>query len=270
MIKKLKNKKIMYTVIFSIILLIGIIFIISLKLNKECDCCKPVPAVLKYNNAIYELLDNEYLEKIGFDNDITETDLGEKLITINANIINDSNKEYLGCNVYEYKPVKSLGLIVVDKQGEYELFGFCNFIDTDDIKTDAIQNLKVFNVTSSVDILSIDIINPYNKNILGITKPKILKNITDSEIIKKFYNEYKNMKDVGRDFYNEAFKGITEEDWQNGYDAYLKGQLNLCINYKNGLSTTLSYYPVIGFLDDRLSHYKLSEEFMSFLNEVSK
>lgn len=270
MIKKVKNKKVMYTIIFSIVIfLLGTIYIKSLGKDKDCDCCKPT-TLLEYNNAIYELLDNEYLEKIGFDNDITETDLGEKLITINANNIDAPNNEYLGCNVYEYKPVDCQGLIVVDKQGEYQLFGFCNFLDTDDVKIDAIQNLKVFNVTSSEDILNIDIINPYNKNILGITNSKILKNISDSEIIKKFYNEYKNMKDVGRDYYNEAFKGITEEDWQNGYDEYLEGQLNLCLNYRNGLSTTLSYYPATGYLDDRLSHYKLSEEFMNFLNDISK
>lgn len=228
------------------------------------DCVEPI-TLFEYNNAYYEYFDENYLKENGIYKDIGVDDLGNEIYILPSGVIGH-DKGYNNCKVYEYKSVNSNALVVVDKKGDYQVFGFCNFID--DKPNDAKRILEVFNVTKADDIVSIEEIAPYEKNILGVTTPKVLKVHKDREFIERFYTEYESMIDVGNDTYqNDVFADVTEEQWQDGYDEYLKGRKDFHLNLKNGLKIKLDFYPEIGYMDGYLANYKISDEFSGFLTK---
>ncbi|WP_105614749.1 hypothetical protein [Vallitalea okinawensis] len=220
--------------------------------------------LFEYNNAYYEYLDDEYLEVHDIYREITQEDLGDEIYEIPSGTIGHDSA-YDHSKVYEYKAFNSNAIVVVDKKGLYQVFGFCNFID--DQPNDAKRILEVYNVTSPEDIVCIEEFSPYAVNKIGITVPQTVNIFKDKEYIEHFYSEYKDMKDVGSDQYEEdAFGDVTEEQWQNGYDAYLEGQRDFYLNLTNGLRIKLSFYPEIGYMDGYLAHYKITEEFSEFLS----
>lgn len=219
--------------------------------------------VFEYNNAYYEYFDDEYLKVHDIYRDITSEDLGNEIYVIPALTIGHDSG-YDNCKVYEYRAFNSNAVVVVDKNGEYQVFGFCNFID--DQPNHGIRILDVYNVTSADDIVSIEEFSPYAVNKMGITIPQVINVYTDKEYIERFYTEYKNMIDVGFDQYEEdAFGDVTDEQWQNGYDEYLEDQRDFYLNLKDGLRIKLSFYPKIGYMDGYLAHYKITKEFSDFL-----
>ena len=234
----------------------------SINKNTKDKCTEPI-TVFEYNNAYYEYFNIDYLKENGLYKNITTDDLGNEIFVLPSGVISH-DKGYDNCKVYEYTPVNSNALVVVDKNGEYQVFGFCNFID--DKPTDGIRILEVYNVTDSNDIITIEEISPYEKNFLGTTTPKILNVHTDRKFIERFYTEYKNMIDVGNETYqNDAFSNVTEEQWQSGYDEYLKNQKDFHLTLKNGLKIKLSFYPEIRYMRGYVANYKISDEFSDFL-----
>lgn len=232
-----------------------------------------VGTVLTFNNAYYEKFPKnrkDLLKRYALPEKISKDDIGELIGVINEEDIGE--KEYVGANIYEYKPIDSLAIIIVDFNGDYEYFVFCNFLKgmaRDDIRTDTKQNLELYNIKSSQDITQIDVIYEKEKHFKGYV-PIVTNTISDPIDIQRFYDEYKEMKDIGREYYADINEGVTEEMWQNGYDEYLKGSCTFRVKLKNGLFFDIGYYPVTKHFEDTLSHYRLTDEFVEFLNVYSQ
>lgn len=56
-----------------------------------------------------------------------------------------------------------------------------------DKRYDGKKILDVYNVKSADDIVSIEVVSPYEKNIFGATTPKVVNTITKKENIEGFY-----------------------------------------------------------------------------------
>lgn len=249
----MKKKRILWLIFLILIVLSGC--------SNGTDCSEPI-TLFEYNNAYYEYWDVDYLKKIGIYQKVTVDDLGNEIFVLPTGVIGH-DEGYDNCKVYEYKPVNCNALVVVDKNPEYQIFGFCNFID--DKPTDGKRILEVYNITSADDIISIKEISPLEKNIFGITTPKILKVHKDREFIERFYTEFASITDVGNETYcNDLYANATEEQWQDIYEESIKGMRNFYLSFKNGLKIELSFYPETGYMKGYLAYYKLSDEFSDF------
>ncbi|MDW7651375.1 MAG: hypothetical protein SCK29_11645 [Bacillota bacterium] len=242
--------------------------------DQDCDECGfEVSPLMEYNYGYYERLSEDFLRRVGFAGKVTEDDLGEQIMVLSQNSID--LPDYFGYQVYEYKPVNSKALLVVDKNGEFELFGFCNFFA---VENSGSNILEVYNIQSSADIDRIEVIWPYGKNARGQVQEDVLNIIRNKEFIDRFITNYREMTDVSDEYYQaisdrERAKDNIDDVFINGISHvwYLNRSRYLDIKLKNGLSLRLAFYPEIGpYLTGYTAAYRIGDDLYNELLQVSQ
>lgn len=254
----------------ALLVILGVGFLLYMFTPFSDKLTEPL-TILTYNNAYYELADKNYLKKLGLKNEIKATDLGDMVLTINQENLSAPDLEaYLGGKVYTYKPVDGKGLLIVEKQGAYQPFIFCNFLKgeyPDKQRVDAIENMEVLGINSPSDIIKVEILDPYSKTIFG--NPKKIKEIMDPETITKIYLDYKKMKDLTSYIFDIEVKKCDSGRWKGDTRKHTNDKRDIKLYLKNGLYTKLSYYPTISFIEDRMSYYRVDKKETSFWHELT-
>ena len=98
----------------------------------------------------------------------------------------------------------------------------------------------------------------------------LMKTVTDENLIKKFYEKYKELKDVGNVVYNDDLNEdiVDFSDIENVYSERLKNAKIIKINMRNKLYVELNYYPEISYMIDNNSYYKIDEELLPIIQEI--
>lgn len=148
-----------------------------------------------YNDRVYTELTKEEFEYLRDNKQIGKFDLGEEIFKLEYNELEVENnttycKELENCKVYKYNKIDSEVLLIVKEKSGYKLFGFSNFInETQEELFDSSKIIDLYNLKAE-NISSIDILEENDNHI------QVIKNITDENLIKQFYENYKKLKDV--------------------------------------------------------------------------
>lgn len=148
-----------------------------------------------YNDRVYTELTKEEFKYLRDNKQIGKFDLGEEIFKLEYNELEVENnttycKELENCKVYKYNKIDSEVLLIVKEKSGYKLFGFSNFInETQEELFDSSKIIDLYNLKAE-NISSIDILEENDNHI------QVIKNITDENLIKQFYENYKKLKDV--------------------------------------------------------------------------
>ncbi|MDF2567299.1 MAG: hypothetical protein K0R90_755 [Oscillospiraceae bacterium] len=238
--------------------------------------------VFVFSGREYRILSQDSLKTFGFSEMIDKKDIGSLITTIKSG----SNRTYddkslVGSKVYEYKPVGSQAVVVVNQKGKNELYMFSSFISYQQNQDeDASEYLKLYNIKSEQDISKIEI-----NSFAGPEERDPNKTIEDRDLIAKYYKGYKNLKNSSDEYFKQLYKpsqdnslpkvdvppdygdnqteiqGVAPASPGMASDA-LNNSSWIRVYLKSGIYMETTYYPNIQFL----SRYKLTNEFSTFLN----
>lgn len=262
--EKINYRRVILLVVIIITIIIGLKYF---KQNKKVEYRGEEQ--FYYKDRVYTELTKEDFEYLTNNKQVSRLDLGKELFKLEYNELEVKNNttycEEIGeCEVYEYNRIDSEALLVVKGKEGYKLFAFSNFInETQEELFDATKTIELYNMKAE-NISSIEILEEKSNDI------KLMKTVTDENLIKKFYEKYKELKDVGNVVYNDDLNEdiVDFSDIENVYSERLKNAKIIKINMRNKLYVELNYYPEISYMIDNNSYYKIDKELLQIIQEI--
>lgn len=188
--ENINYRRVILLIIIIIAIIVGLRYF---KQNKKIEYRGE--AQFYYKDRVYTELTKEDFEYLNNNKQVTRLDIGKKLFKLEYNELEVKNnttycEEIENCEVYEYNKIDSEAMLVVKEQKGYKLFSFSNFInETQEELFDATKTIELYNMQSE-NISSIEVLEENSNDI------KSIKTVTDEILIKKFYEKYKELKDV--------------------------------------------------------------------------
>lgn len=249
-----------------------------------------------FDGKRYSKLTNETLSEMGIQQPSGEKELGALLGTLDAG----EGSTLSGSKIYAYPPLSAPAVVVVEKNGGYELFLFSSFTAYEENSDeDAADYLSVYGIKSADDLSKVEVYTypTATSEVLSHTLKKEeqdifydgfskLKNasgayfktlgITSSESREGAWQEFSDSSTVRYEFVpsNDALSAASSKNgdkpsnaasYEGSAGGKLEGGIRLNIIAKNGLSFDMWFYPRIGFL----SRFQPQGEFLEFLNNLA-
>ena len=218
--------------------------------------------LIEYDNAYYEIIENnpDFLKRKGIVTDISK-DVAGKHITYLKKVSEAKRSNYMvsaeetNTELLEYAPANQKAVRIFRDGDKYYAAVFCNYLidDTESLPFDEV--FKVYGISKAEDIKSIVSVktdNEYKANGNAVT---------DSDLIKSFYNEIITLEKFGEDEFDKTQFTYEDENKAGEYHRQFADDRNdFMIETTDGLRFIISYYPTYDWVNASLTqtYYKLS------------
>ncbi len=164
------------------------------------DMVAPLLNQFQIDDRHYIFLSDDLRQEYGFPQQINESDIGDKIITISKSV----DPGLIGSEVYAYKPAGGEAVVAVRKDDAYQLFKFFNFESYNNNQDeDAIEYLKLYGINKAEDISKVQFI-------LYSEQSKIegrldVRELTGRDEIVKFYGYFSGLKNSSDKYFEKLF-----------------------------------------------------------------
>ena len=263
--KKKKNtwvKLVASAACFALVIAAGIPLINSFTRRSDKDIVDVI-LLIQYDNAYYEIVENnpKFLERKGIETDISKEIAGSHITYLKKEKPEAEYSDYIvsveetDIELLEYAPTNQKAVRIFRDGDRYYAAVFCNYLidDTESLPFDEV--FKIYGISKAEDIKSIVSVktdNEYKANGNAVT---------DSDLIKSFYNEIITLEKFGEDEFDKTQFTYEDENKAGEYHRQFADDRNdFMIETADGLRFIISYYPTYDWVNASLTqtYYKLS------------
>lgn len=164
------------------------------------DMVAPLINQFQIDDRHYIFLSDDLRQEFGFPQQVNESDVGDKIITISKSV----DPSLIGCEVYSYKPAGGDAVVAVKKDNAYQLFKFFNFESYNNNQDeDAIEYLKLYGINKAEDISKVQFILYSEQN--KIEGRLDVRELTGRDEIEKFYSYFSVLKNSSDKYFEKLF-----------------------------------------------------------------